>query len=211
MRLRAAASSVDGDWVEGIAIAGNGPEGTVKGRTALRDFVAHKLKRQMPGEDPAYKEAGLVAFVAPDSQSWRFSFVRMEYDTKRDPKTGIYKPEERLTPDRRYSYIVGLDEECHTAQSRFLALLQDTSAKPTLSQLEEAFSVESVTKEFFAQYAALFAATQEALDAIVKKDAVLRADFAASIDANAVHGSDAPETAAVEIAFFFPGMQIYAR
>jgi DNA helicase-2/ATP-dependent DNA helicase PcrA len=36
--VRAAASSVDGDWVEGIAIAGNGPEGTVKGRTALRDF-----------------------------------------------------------------------------------------------------------------------------------------------------------------------------
>ena len=39
----------------------------------------------------------------------------------------------------------------------------------------------------------------------------IRADFAASIDANAVHGSDAAETAAVEIAFFFPGMQIYAR
>jgi len=39
----------------------------------------------------------------------------------------------------------------------------------------------------------------------------IRADFAASIDANAVHGSDAPETAAVEIAFFFPGMQIYTR
>ena len=39
----------------------------------------------------------------------------------------------------------------------------------------------------------------------------IRADFADSIDANAVHGSDAPETAAGEIAFFFPGMQIYAR
>ena len=39
----------------------------------------------------------------------------------------------------------------------------------------------------------------------------IRADFADSIDANAVHGSDAPETAAVEIAFFFPGMQVFAR
>ncbi|MDD3017061.1 MAG: nucleoside-diphosphate kinase [Comamonas sp.] len=39
----------------------------------------------------------------------------------------------------------------------------------------------------------------------------IRADFADSIDANAVHGSDAPETAAVEIAFFFPGMNVYAR
>jgi nucleoside-diphosphate kinase len=39
----------------------------------------------------------------------------------------------------------------------------------------------------------------------------IRADFADSIDANAVHGSDAPETAAVEIAFFFPGMNVYGR
>ena len=38
----------------------------------------------------------------------------------------------------------------------------------------------------------------------------IRADFAESIDANAVHGSDAPETAAVEVAFFFPGMNTYA-
>jgi nucleoside-diphosphate kinase len=39
----------------------------------------------------------------------------------------------------------------------------------------------------------------------------IRADFAESIDANAVHGSDAPETAAVEVAFFFAGMQLYGR
>jgi nucleoside-diphosphate kinase len=39
----------------------------------------------------------------------------------------------------------------------------------------------------------------------------IRADFADSIDANAVHGSDAPETAAVEVAFFFPGMNVYRR
>ena len=39
----------------------------------------------------------------------------------------------------------------------------------------------------------------------------IRADFADSIDANAVHGSDAPETAVVEVAFFFPGMNVYAR
>jgi len=39
----------------------------------------------------------------------------------------------------------------------------------------------------------------------------IRADFADSIDANAVHGSDAPETAAQEVAFFFPAMQVYAR
>ena len=39
----------------------------------------------------------------------------------------------------------------------------------------------------------------------------IRADFADSIDANAVHGSDAPETAAAEVAFFFAGLNVYAR
>jgi len=39
----------------------------------------------------------------------------------------------------------------------------------------------------------------------------IRADFAQSIDANAVHGSDAPETAQVEIAYFFAGTEIHSR
>lgn len=39
----------------------------------------------------------------------------------------------------------------------------------------------------------------------------IRADFAESIDANAVHGSDAPETAAVEIAYFFPTLAVHSR
>jgi nucleoside-diphosphate kinase len=39
----------------------------------------------------------------------------------------------------------------------------------------------------------------------------IRADFADSIDANAVHGSDGPDTARTEVAFFFPAMQIYSR
>jgi nucleoside-diphosphate kinase len=39
----------------------------------------------------------------------------------------------------------------------------------------------------------------------------IRADFADSIDANAVHGSDAADTAKVEVAFFFPGMNVYSR
>ena len=39
----------------------------------------------------------------------------------------------------------------------------------------------------------------------------IRADFADSIDANAVHGSDAVDTALAEVAFFFPGMHVYSR
>jgi nucleoside-diphosphate kinase len=39
----------------------------------------------------------------------------------------------------------------------------------------------------------------------------IRADFADSIDANAVHGSDAEETAKVEIAYYFPALNVYSR
>ena len=39
----------------------------------------------------------------------------------------------------------------------------------------------------------------------------IRADFAQSIDANAVHGSDAPGTARDEVAYFFPQHQVYSR
>ena len=39
----------------------------------------------------------------------------------------------------------------------------------------------------------------------------IRADFADSIDANAVHGSDGPDTARAEIGFFFPGLEIHSR
>lgn len=39
----------------------------------------------------------------------------------------------------------------------------------------------------------------------------IRADFAESIDANAVHGSDSAENAAIEIAYFFPASQVYSR
>lgn len=39
----------------------------------------------------------------------------------------------------------------------------------------------------------------------------IRADFAASIDANAVHGSDGPDTARTEIGYFFPSLEIHSR
>ncbi|MCD9030303.1 nucleoside-diphosphate kinase [Luteimonas sp. Y-2-2-4F] len=58
------------------------------------------------------------------------------------------------------------------------------------------------------------AKNRELMGATNPKDAApgtIRADFADSIDANAIHGSDAAETAAVEIAYFFPSTDVYAR
>lgn len=39
----------------------------------------------------------------------------------------------------------------------------------------------------------------------------IRKDFASSIEANCIHGSDAPETAAFEIGYFFPGVELAGR
>jgi nucleoside-diphosphate kinase len=58
------------------------------------------------------------------------------------------------------------------------------------------------------------AKNRELMGATNPKDAAagtIRADFAESIDANAVHGSDAPETAAQEIAYFFAATEIFSR
>ena len=120
-----------------------------RARTAIRNFVADHLK-QRDGKD-----AALVAFVSPTEKQWRFSYVKMEYATveKDSGKIGV---ETKLTPARRFSYIVGEGESCHTAQTRFLDLLQDTETAPTLAANRRGFQRRSGTKEFFKKYAELF-------------------------------------------------------
>jgi len=141
-----------------------------RARTAIRNFVADHLKTRDE------KEAALVAFVSPTEKQWRFSYVKMEYSTvaTESGKVGV---ETRLTPARRFSYLVGEGESCHTAQTRFLALLQDTGTNPTLADVAEAFSVEAVTKEFFTKYAELFGDIHTALEKLIQKDKAIKQEF----------------------------------
>ena len=141
-----------------------------RARTAIRNFVADHLKTRDE------KDAALVAFVSSMERQWRFSYVKMEYAAV-ETESGKVGVEMRLTPARRFSYIVGEGESCHTAQSRFLALLQETDNLPTLAQIEDAFSVEAVTKEFFNQYAALFDDIESTLRKIAAKDKTIRDEF----------------------------------
>ena len=143
-----------------------------RARTVIRNFVADHLKNRDE------KDAALVAFVSPSETSWRFSYIKMEYATV-EKDSGKVDTVTRLTPARRFSYIVGEGESCHTAQARFLDLLQDTTTDPTLVALEEAFSVEAVTKEFFTKYAELFEEIRAALDKMAARDKTLRDEFVA--------------------------------
>lgn len=95
-------------------------------------------------------DAALVAFYAENDPKWRLSFVRLDYEMKIE--NGRLKAAENLTPAKRYSFLVGEGEPCHTALSHFHGFIVDNNSNPTLDELEEAFSVERVTQEFFDLY-----------------------------------------------------------
>ena len=143
-----------------------------RARTAQRNFIARYLR------DRGRKDAGLVAFVSPDSDDWRFSFVKMEYTLVKTPK-GDVKPQEELTPARRYSFLVGKNENSHTAQKQLLPILQDDQNNPSFSQIENIFNIEVVTKEFFGKYRELFLKIKEDIEKIIEKDETVKKDFAA--------------------------------
>ncbi|MDO8513926.1 MAG: TaqI-like C-terminal specificity domain-containing protein [bacterium] len=141
-----------------------------RARTAQRNFVARYLK------DRDQKDAGLVAFVSPDPADWRFSLVKMEYKFI-EGKSARVKIKEEFTPAKRWSFLVGKNENSHTAQSRLAPIVEDDQNNPTLKELEDAFSIERVTKEFFEKYRELFLRVHETLNDCLKRHPDIREDF----------------------------------
>jgi len=88
----------------------------------------------------------------------------------------------------------------HRERPFFNDLVEFMTSGPVMIQVLEGENAIALNRE-------LMGATNPAEAA----PGTIRADFARSIDANAVHGSDAPETAAVEIACFFNENEIYSR
>ncbi len=112
-------------------------------------------------------DAAFIAFYTEGDPKWRLSLVRLDYEMKIE--NGRLKTAENLTPAKRYSYLVGQDEPCHTAISQFERFITDSAAnpeRPTLNDLENAFSVEKVTDEFFNLYCEKFHQLREQLEAI---------------------------------------------
>ena len=88
----------------------------------------------------------------------------------------------------------------HRERPFFPALIEFMTSGPVVVQVLEGESA--------------IAKNRELMGATNPKDAAagtVRADFATSIDANAVHGSDSPESAAREIAYFFAASELCAR
>lgn len=113
----------------------------------------------------ANADAAFIAFYTEGEPKWRLSFVRLDYEMK--IKNGHLKAIENLTPAKRYSYLVGENEPCHTAISRFERFIIDSMANsehPTLDDLENTFSVEKVTDEFFKLYCEKYHQLREKLE-----------------------------------------------
>ena len=121
-----------------------------RARTAQRNFVAWYLNG---GRGGVTRHNALVAFYNETTNDWRFSFVKLEVSLKQNDKGNIRVVNE-YTPAKRFSFLVGELEPNHTAQSRLINLL--TKDYPLVSEIEEAFNVEKVSKEFFVNYKELF-------------------------------------------------------
>ncbi|MBE5035275.1 Eco57I restriction-modification methylase domain-containing protein [Gallibacter intestinalis] len=126
-------------------------------RSVQRSFAKHLI-------DNGSADAAIIAFYTPNESKWRLSFVRLDYEIKIE--NGRLKTQEKITPAKRYSYLVGENEPCHTAISRISGFITAEHFENgfELDELEEVFSVERVTKEFFNLYCEKYYQLQEFLD-----------------------------------------------
>jgi hypothetical protein len=128
-----------------------------RARTALRNFVVRHLKS-------FEKQYALAAFYSreDDGADWRLSLVKIDYEAQRSDQ-GRIKIKEELVPAKRFSFLVGEQEDSYTAQKQLLPLLTNTYSDPLIvmeqdgdGSIEGAFGIEKVTDEFYEQYKELF-------------------------------------------------------
>ena len=133
-----------------------------RARTMQRNFIAQYL-------EATNKNAALVA--ENEVPYWRFSLIKTEAKI-----VGI-EVETTLTPAKRWSFLVGKNEGSHTVKSQLIDILLDDTKAPSLSELEQAFDIETVSKEFFDKYSDLFFRMKESLDGLIENDQDLKKDF----------------------------------
>ena len=140
-----------------------------RARTMQRNFIAKYLRYLQ-------KDSALVVFYGDDPQDWRFSFVKLEYQIQR---IGSEKGKviEIPTPVKRSSFLVGKNEPNHTCKSQFVNILMQDDTNPTLEDIESAFSIDKITKEFFIEYKELYSELKKVLDDLIKKNIDIRREF----------------------------------
>lgn len=124
-----------------------------KARSMQRNFISKLISGNV-----SY-DAAIVAFYCEDESRWRLSLVRLDKEFLAGGKIKT-----SITPAKRFSYLVGKGEPCRTAMDQLYPIFQMEEFEPTLDKIEEAFSVESVTKDFFDKYKEEYYQLKEYLD-----------------------------------------------
>lgn len=144
--------SDDNDKIAIFSVCLNRGDTVERARSMQRNFVKPLIEK-------GGCAGALVAFFTKDEpDKWRLSFIRMDYEFS------MGKVKEKLTPAKRYSYLVGKGEPCHTAKQRLYPIFMDDKTNPGIDELEEAFSVEKVTNEFFNLYKEKYIQLKEYLE-----------------------------------------------
>lgn len=120
-------------------------------RTLQRNYIAHLL-------DGYDLDASITAIYSNTDNTWRLSFVKKEIAIE------VGKLKTKLSPAKRYSYLFGEDEPNHTAQEQLVDFIENNTKKYSVDELEEKFSVEKVTKDFFEKYKENYLKLKEKLE-----------------------------------------------
>lgn len=162
-------TSPDGHEIDLLVVILKSESALDRARTMQRNFAAYHLKKRD-------KETAIIAYLTDDRDEWRFSMVRRE-SLVSFSDSGRLITKDELTPVRRFSFLVGHNERSHTAQQQLLPILRDDRNNPTLERLEEAFNIETVTKEFFGNYKERFLQLKDELDRLVVQNPPVKAEF----------------------------------
>ena len=122
-------------------------------RTLQRNYISHLMVDYYDNLD-----ASLTAIYSDTDDSWRLSFVKQELTIE------VGKLKTKVSPAKRYSYLFGKDEPNHTAKEQLLELLENNTKQYSVEEIENKFSVEKVTKDFFEKYKENYLALKENLE-----------------------------------------------
>lgn len=134
-----------------FAVELNSGRNIERARSMQRNFVSKLIS------ETKY-DGALVAFYNENETRWRLSLVLIDLEFAKG------KVKTTLSPAKRFSYLVGKGEPCHTAMEQLYPIFMSEDYSPTIDRIEEAFSVEAVTKEFFAKYREKYLQLKEELD-----------------------------------------------
>ena len=140
-----------------------------KARTSLRNFAADYIKEYA-------LDGCLSSFFVEGETEWRFSYVKLEYDRHVNKESGKVETTEKLTSSKRYSFLVGESEPNHTPKSQLLPILENDES-PSLKDIEDSFSVDKVTKQFYEDYRKLFENLSKELNRVVESDSAIKSNF----------------------------------